>query len=423
MALGAILGTFIQITAVKGSDTAALEWISIIGEGYVRLLQLIVIPLVLMSILSAVLKLQQENRQIGRMSLLVIGILVGTAIIAAGVGILSANGFGLSLDGLQNGVAESARTNFLESRSQELTNHTFSERLVALIPTNIFQDLSAMRSSSTIGVVIFAALLGISASALKKRRPESFASFQKLVTTLHDVVMELVKLVLRLTPYGVGALMVKIAANSSVGDILKLGEFILVSYIALAAMFLIHLLLLRLAGINPVHYLRQVYPVLIFAFSSRSSAGTIPLNTQTQIEKLGVDEGMAGLSASLGATIGQNGCAAIYPAMLAVMIAPTAGIDPTSLSFIAELIAIVAISSFGVAGVGGGATFAALMVLTSMNLPVGLAGLLISVDPLLDMGRTTLNVNGSMITGVIGSKIMGTLSTGELSEKVSPEKI
>lgn len=423
MALGAILGTFIQITAVKGSDTTALEWISIIGEGYVRLLQLIVIPLVLMSILSAVLKLQQENRQIGRMSLLVIGILVGTAIIAAGVGILSANGFGLSLDGLQNGVAESARTNFLESRSQELTNHTFSERLVALIPTNIFQDLSAMRSSSTIGVVIFAALLGISASALKKRRPESFASFQKLVTTLHDVVMELVKLVLRLTPYGVGALMVKIAANSSVGDILKLGEFILVSYIALAAMFLIHLLLLRLAGINPVHYLRQVYPVLIFAFSSRSSAGTIPLNTQTQIEKLGVDEGMAGLSASLGATIGQNGCAAIYPAMLAVMIAPTAGIDPTSLSFIAELIAIVAISSFGVAGVGGGATFAALMVLTSMNLPVGLAGLLISVDPLLDMGRTTLNVNGSMITGVIGSKIMGTLSTGELSEKVSPEKI
>lgn len=127
---------------------------------------------------------------------------------------------------------------------------------------------------------------------------------------------------------------------------------------------------------------------------------------QTQNKKLGVSEGIANLSASFGATIGQNGCAGIYPAMLAVMIAPTAGVDPTSWSFILTLIVVVMISSFGVAGVGGGATFASLIVLSTMNLPVALAGLLISVEPLIDMGRTALNVNDSMTAGVITGKVM-----------------
>src|SRR5699024_10972054 len=140
--------------------------------------------------------------------------------------------------------------------------------------------------------------------------------------------------------------------------------------------------------------------------TSRSSAATIPLNIETQTKKLGVSEGVANLSASFGATIGQNGCAGIYPAMLAVMIAPAAGVE-VNISFILTLIAVVAISSFGVAGVGGGATFAALIVLSTMNLPVALAGLLIAVEPLIDMGRTALNVNDSMVAGVVTGKVTG----------------
>ena len=93
--------------------------------------------------------------------------------------------------------------------------------------------------------------------------------------------------------------------------------------------------------------------------------------------------------------------------MLAVMIAPSAGIDPLSLSFIIPLVLIIGVSSFGIAGVGGGATFAALIVLSSMNLPVALAGVLISVEALIDMGRTALNVNGSMVTGALTSRILG----------------
>ncbi|WRN74615.1 cation:dicarboxylase symporter family transporter [Staphylococcus aureus] len=144
--------------------------------------------------------------------------------------------------------------------------------------------------------------------------------------------------------------------------------------------------------------------VLIFAFTSRSSAGTLPLNVQTQTRRLGVPEGIANFAATFGLSIGQNGCAGIYPAMLAIMVAPVANVE-IDLQFIVTLIAVVIISSFGVAGVGGGATFASILVLSTLNLPVALAGVLISVEPLIDMGRTALNVNDSMLAGTGTAKL------------------
>ncbi len=160
-------------------------------------------------------------------------------------------------------------------------------------------------------------------------------------------------------------------------------------------------------GLNPIRYFKKIIPVLAFTFTSRTSAGTIPINVLAQKVRLGTPEGIANFAASFGATVGQNGCAGIYPAMLAFMIAPTVGIDPFTMSFIIPLIAIIAIGSVGVAGVGGGATFAALIVLSSMGLPVALVGLLISIEPLIDMGRTALNVSGSIAAGTITSRLMG----------------
>ncbi|PTK03813.1 L-cystine transporter, partial [Mammaliicoccus sciuri] len=153
-----------------------------------------------------------------------------------------------------------------------------------------------------------------------------------------------------------------------------------------------------LLGISPIRYVKKTLEVLIFAFTSRSSAGALPLNVQTQTRRLGVPEGIANFAATFGLSIGQNGCAGIYPAMLAIMVAPVANVE-IDLQFIVTLIAVVIISSFGVAGVGGGATFASILVLSTLNLPVALAGVLISVEPLIDMGRTALNVNDSMLAG------------------------
>ena len=152
------------------------------------------------------------------------------------------------------------------------------------------------------------------------------------------------------------------------------------------------------------YYFKKALPTLSFAFTSRSSAASIPLNIETQTDKLGNNPVVANFSATFGATIGQNGCAGIYPAMLAVMVAPTVGVDPFTVSYIATLVLVVAISSFGIAGVGGGATFAAIVVLSTLNLPLELVGLLISIEPLIDMGRTALNVNGAMTAGTLSSK-------------------
>lgn len=170
---------------------------------------------------------------------------------------------------------------------------------------------------------------------------------------------------------------------------------------------LLHGSVLALAGVNPVRFFRKIWPVLTFAFTSRSSAAAIPLNVEAQVNKLGVSPGVANFAAGFGATIGQNGCAGLYPAMLAMMIAPSVGIDAMAPGFLGMLVLVVTLGSVGIAGVGGGATFAALIVLSTLNLPVALAGLLISIEPLIDMGRTAVNVSGSMTAGTVTSRLLG----------------
>ncbi|MDH6642553.1 L-cystine uptake protein TcyP (sodium:dicarboxylate symporter family) [Ralstonia sp. GP73] len=227
------------------------------------------------------------------------------------------------------------------------------------------------------------------------------------IDTAQGWVMKLVRLVIRLTPYGVLALMTNVVAVSNVQDIIKLGGFVVASYLGLAIMFGVHAVLLTLNGINPLRFFRKVWPALSFAFTSRSSAATIPLSIEAQTRRIGVPESIASFAASFGTTIGQNGYAGLYRAMLAVMVAPTVGINPFDPVWIATLVALVTLSSVGVAGVGGGATFAALIVLPAMGLPVTLVALLISIEPLIDMGRTALNVNGSMTDGTITSQLLG----------------
>jgi len=129
------------------------------------------------------------------------------------------------------------------------------------------------------------------------------------------------------------------------------------------------------------------------------------LNVEIQSERMGHSSAIANLSATFGASIGQNGCAGIYPAMLAVMVAPTLGIDPMAVNFLMPLLLVTTLSSLGIAGVGGGATFAALVVLPAMGLPITVVALLISIEPLIDMARTALNVSGAMIAGAVTHRL------------------
>ncbi|WP_064203053.1 L-cystine transporter [Brevibacillus brevis] len=411
LGLGILFGLILQYIYGAKSDVlkSTIEWYNIVGKGYVKLLQMIVMPLVFISILSAFTKMKLTNN-IGKISTLIIGLLVGTTAVAAAIGISTTLAFNLDGAQFQQGDAESARIEQVEQRLGDIENLSMPAKILELLPANPFLDLTGDRATSTIAVVIFSAIIGVAYLGVKRKNPEQAELFAKIVDAFHTITMRIVTLILRLTPYGVLAIMIRVAATSDYNAIWQLGKFVVASYVALIIMFIVHLLLLTFAGLNPITYVKKAFPVLTFAFTSRTSAGALPLNVKTQ-QGMGVPEGIANFAGSFGLSIGQNGCAGTYPAMLAVMVAPIAGIDPLTPSFILTLIAVVALSSFGVAGVGGGATFAALLVLSTMNLPIAIVGLLISVEPLIDMGRTALNVSGSMTSGLLTSRVTKELDT------------
>ncbi|MTC60761.1 cation:dicarboxylase symporter family transporter [Providencia rustigianii] len=409
LVFGVAYGVGLHLVYGTGHQTVkdSILWFNIVGNGYVQLLQMVIMPLVFASILSAVARLHKAS-SLGKISFLTIGTLLFTTAIAALVGILIANLFGLSAEGLVQGQSETARLAAIETNYiGKVSDLTVPQLILSFIPKNPFADLTGASPTSIISVVIFAAFLGVAALQLFKDDKERGEKALAAIDVLQAWAMKLVRLVMRLTPYGVMALMIKVVASSNLADILNLGTFVIASYVALGIMFVVHGILVATTGLNPIRFFKKAGPVLTFAFTSRSSAASIPLNIETQTRRFGIPESIASFSASFGATIGQNGCAGIYPAMLAVMVAPTMGINPFDPLWIATLVGIVTISSAGVAGVGGGATFAALIVLPAMGLPVTLVALLISVEPLIDMGRTALNVSGSMTAGTVTSQLMG----------------
>ncbi|MDE1310815.1 L-cystine transporter [Vibrio aestuarianus subsp. cardii] len=405
---GSAFGLALQLVFGEGNPIIkeTLSWVNVVGNGYVGLLKMVIMPLVLVSMIAAVVKLDKGG-SLGKISGLTISILLFTTAISALIGIAVTQTFGLTAEGLVEGARETVRIAVLESRVSTVSDLTIPQMLLSFIPTNPFADLTGSRSTSIIAVVIFGVLTGVAARKVMQEKEELASPIRTFVEAAQSIVMRLVKMVMALTPYGIAALMAKVVATSSAGDILNLLGFIVASYVAIALMFVVHGILVSFVGVNPKEYFQKIWPVLTFAFTSRSSAATIPLNVEAQITKLNVPPAIANLSASFGATIGQNGCAGIYPAMLAVMVAPTVGINPMDIHFILSLVGIIAISSFGIAGVGGGATFAALIVLPAMGLPVTIAALLISIEPLIDMARTALNVSGAMTAGTITSRLLG----------------
>ncbi|MCI2842601.1 L-cystine transporter [Staphylococcus hominis] len=409
LGLGIVYGIILHL--IYGVNSKVLEtttdWFSIVGDGYVTLLQMIVMPLIFISIVSAFSKIQIGDK-FAKIGSYIFMFLIGTVAIAAVVGIFYAIVFGLDASSIDLGSAEHARGNEISSEAKQHTANTLPQQILELLPSNPFLDFTGQRTTSTIAVVIFAIFVGFAYLRVARKQPDNGSLLKRGIDAVYALIMSIVTFVLRLTPYGIIAIMASTIATSDFAAIWTLGKFMIASYAALLTMYVIHLIILAIMGINPIRYVKKTLEVLIFAFTSRSSAGALPLNVQTQTQRLGVPEGIANFSASFGLSIGQNGCAGIYPAMLAIMVAPVAHVD-IDIPFILTLIAVVVISSFGVAGVGGGATFASILVLSTLNLPVALAGVLISIEPIIDMGRTALNVNDSILAGTGTAHLTGNL--------------
>lgn len=425
LGLGIIFGAVIQLLFSADSATTSqiIEWINIVGSGYVRFLQMLVMPLIFVSLVRAFTEMEGENN-LGKIGFNVLSVLVITVMIASALGIATVLLFNLDGAEFTRGAAENAQILALQETQSQVADLTIPQQIVDFIPSNIFNDLAGLRGNSTIAVVIFSAIVGIAYLGVARKQPEHAKVFHSFINSLHAIVMRIVTLVLRMAPFGILALMTKMVATSSIASLANMGTFLVASYFAIIVMFLIHALILLAYQVNPLQYIKKAWNVLSFAFTSRSSAGALPLNISTQKEAMGIDRTTSNLAATFGLSIGQNGCAGIYPSMLVAIIAPAVGMDLSDPIVWGTIIVTVAISSFGVAGVGGGATFASLIVFGALDLPIEIIGLMISVEPVLDMARTALNVNDSMLAGVVTSKRLGTFDDEIMNDDnkiVSPE--
>ncbi len=412
--VGLVFGGIVQL--LFGTDSAETNslvvFMSIFADGYIALLKMIVIPLILVAMTTSIMN-AENGQTLKKIVPKVIGILMITVSIAALVGVASIYVTGVDSPKIVESAstdeaAVEERTASLEEHKAEMEDMTYADYVISIIPTNVVYMFTGQESTSTLSTVLFGMFLGYAALQIKKRKAEKAQPFIDFMNSLKEVVLSMVREILKLTPFGILALMATFMATSSVGALTELIKFLLASYLAIIVMFGVHLIIIAMNGLNPITYIKKTWSTIVFAFGSRSSMAALPLNIQAQTDELGVDTETANMSATFGASIGQNGCAGIYPAMVAIMAAQIMGVDVT-LAFLVKLVIVIAISSFGIAGVGGGATFAAIAVLTIMGLDITIAAILVSIEPAIDMARTALNVSDSMVAGVVTAKRNKTL--------------
>ena len=391
--LGLVLGLLIQLVAGFPSDTSDVKWINeinkwygLVGYGFMDLLKMLVVPLVFLSILKVIINMK-ESQSLGKLTSRSLLILLGTTAIAAIVAIIVGNLFKLGVG-----------AEVVQSKAEIKEVSSFVDTIRGLIPSN---PVKAMADANIVGVVIFAAFIGIAIKRLNKKYADIIKPAVDLIEALYKIMTSVAMTVIKFMPYAVIPLLANTIAGRGISAIKNVVEFIIALYVSIAIMFVIHLIIISLNGLSPIKYIKNVIEPLILAFTSRSSLGTLPVTIETLTEKVGVENGISSFVGSLGANIGMNGCAAIYPALMAITIANMSG-TPMNFSFYAMLLVIIVISSLGIAGLPGVAIMSVSVVISGMGMGslFPLAGGIIAIDPILDMGRTMLNVNRSMVTAV-----------------------
>ncbi len=399
--LGLALGVVIQLVAGLPENPQEITWLSevtkwygLFGYGFMDLLKMLVVPMVFVSIIRVIINMDDDN--LGELTGKTIGTLLATTALAAMVGIVVGNMFNL-------GVGVDASGIVTDSEMKEIV--PLVDTLRGLLPAN---PVMAMAESKVVPVVIFAAFLGLATRRMKKKYLDVIKPFIDLVEAFYKIIISVAMTVIKFMPYAVVALLANTITGRGLASILSVVQFIIALYVSVFIMFMIHLALIAASGLNPIKYVKNAMEPLLLAFTSRSSLGTLPVTIDKLTNNQGLEEGTSSFVASLAANMGMNGCAGIYPALMAVTIANMAGIEQ-NMSFYAMLLVVITISSLGIAGLPGTATMAVSVVLSGVGLGAyfPLAGGILAIDPILDMGRTMLNVNGGMTTAVVVGKSLG----------------
>jgi L-cystine uptake protein TcyP (sodium:dicarboxylate symporter family) len=390
--IGVAFGLIVRLTAPDDSITNLENILSLLGSGYLAFLKMLVIPLILTSIIHAIINLGADNDGILKtVSFLTCILLLATTALS-------------SLIGLGAGVFFSVGSGMIMPTDAAAPSHQYNgfiDTLLHMIPSN---PIAAMTAENTVAVVIFAVMIGIAARTLDTVDHDKMQTFRELIASLFAIVKKLAQLVLRFTPYAILALMSLMIIKQGFALLSGVMNVVAAMYAAMLGVMIMHMLLLMLFGYHPLWYLQRAAAPLFVAFTTRSSFGTLPVTEETLHNKLKVNQVIASFTPSLGATLGMNACAGVYPAVLVVMVLNIMHIPLTS-SMIISVMLVNTLASLGISGIPGTAYIAATISLTSLNLPYAVIALVQGVDPVIDMGRTAVNVNGSMITALITQRL------------------
>lgn len=361
-----------------------------IGQLYVRLISMVVIPLVFVSILRSFTQLGTSEK-LKTISVRSIFWLLSTTAVATLLGLVAALLFEIG-------------------KGFDVSDIVYTPREVVPIETvllNLFPNniVSHMVNNQIIPVIIFAVFIALSINFEARRKPEAVKPVTDLIEASSKVMVGVTKMVIKFTPYGVFALMANAAGRNNIETLKSLLVYILLMYgVMLIHFIFVQLGLIAVVGkLNPVQFVKNIFPAQVVAFTSQSSYGTLPVTVKTLTDRNGVSEKIASFVAPLGANIGMNACGGIFPAMVAIFTANAFGINLQFTDYIL-IIFTTTIASIGIAGVPGIATIAATVVLATLGLPIEGIALVDGVDALIDMGRTAINVTGTMVSATLTAK-------------------
>ncbi|WP_040515952.1 dicarboxylate/amino acid:cation symporter [Gilvimarinus chinensis] len=390
MVLGIAVGLVLNLVYTPGGwlDRFIVHGaFDIVGTIFVNSLKLLVVPLVFVSLVCGTASLGAQSRM-GPMAAKTIGLYVLTTAIAItlAIAVASVLGPGKSLGLTASGVADASFSVSLK------------DTIINIFPSNPVQ---AMADGVMLQVIVFAVLFGIAISRTgEKGKP--VASF---FNNLNEVVMQMILMLVQLAPYGVFCLLAKLFASMGfeVFEDLLFYFFTVIGVLLLQCFVVYPALLKAFAGLNPLVFFRKMYPVQVFAFSTASSNATLPYTLSTVEKKLGVDNKVASFTLPLGATINMDGTS-IMQGVATVFIAQAYGVD-VGLTGYLMVVLTATLASIGTAGVPGVGMVTLTMVLQQAGLPIeeGIA-LIIGVDRLLDMLRTSVNVTGDATVTTVVAK-------------------
>lgn len=400
IALGAGLGVGLLFNRFEW----AYEGVSTIGSIYVNLIRMIVIPLVFVLVVNSIISIT-NLAYLRKIGIKTIAWFLATTGVAATIGLIVA----LLIN--PAGSFEATQPEGFEAREIP----SFFQVILDQLPNNPIQDAA---NGKVLPVLIFGLFIAIAIVKVGSKKPDAVQPVKALFASLTEVLNQVVKFVLRFTPYGVYALIAGMAARYGWETLEPLIWLIIVSYIALIIHFVLVFggLISGVGKLNPIQFFKRAYPTVAVAFSTRSSYATLPINLEVLTKRIGVSSRIASFVAPLGATMNFNGCGGIWPAIVAVFVSNVYGI-PLSVTDYILIVLVSVISSIGVAGVPGPASISTTVVLTAVGLPLEGIALVVAVESLIDMGRTAVNATGTTVVATLIAK-----SENELDESVFQRK-